>query len=100
MTNLRYNQEGTNNNSFPVPKYSKLITIQSQDGIYIRRVMLIYFLVFKARKIVICLIITIIIIFLNISCRIKITGYIYIITFSTRARIRPAIPRGDQDVQP
>ena len=46
------------------------IIIQSQDKIYIRRVIFFNYYVFKAKNIIIFLIITIIIIFLNIICRI------------------------------
>ena len=63
------------------------IFIQSQDRNYIRRAILINYFVFNARNIVIFRIITLLIIFLNISCRINITWYIYIIAFGTSASL-------------
>ena len=65
-------------------------------SIYIRRVIVSNYSVFKVVYIIIFLIITIIIIFRNISCRINISGYIDIIIFSTSACIRPTTHRGSR----
>ena len=63
-----------------------------QDEIYIAQVILINYLSSITRKTVIYLI------FLTISCRINITGYIYIIAFGSTACIRPSTTTGNFEI--